>query len=78
MKAGILLAALIAGAYPVECELRARTPEAPAANRIGMGRLMGGVLTGPFRPMLQTYLWIRADILYGQRSGTASFGSGGR
>ncbi len=66
MKAVLALVLLFGAAYPIERALRARMPEAPAANRIGMGRLMGGVLTGPFRPMLQTYLWIRADILYGQ------------
>lgn len=66
MKAVLALLLLFGAAYPIGRELRARAPEAPAANRIGMGRLMGGVLTGPFRPMLQTYLWIRADILYGQ------------
>jgi tetratricopeptide (TPR) repeat protein len=58
--------AFAAVAWLCERSLRADEPVQPEAQRLGMGRLMGGVLTGPFRPMLQTYLWIRSDILYGQ------------
>jgi hypothetical protein len=62
----VVLALLLALAHPVESMLRADAPPAPASQRIGTGRLLGGVLTGPFRPLLLTYLWIRADILYGE------------
>jgi len=62
----VVLALLLALAHPVESMLRADAPPAPASQRIGTGRLLGSVLTGPFRPLLLTYLWIRSDILYGQ------------
>jgi hypothetical protein len=62
----IACVALVAVSWLCERSLRADEPQRPEAQRIGMGRLMGGVLTGPFRPMLQTYVWIRSDILYGQ------------
>lgn len=64
--AALLVVALLAAAYPMEARLRAESPLAPAARRIGVGRLLGGVLTGAFRPLLLNYLWLRADILYGQ------------
>jgi hypothetical protein len=62
----VVLALLLAIAHPVESMLRADAAPAPASQRIGTGRLLGSVLTGPFRPLLLTYLWIRTDILYGQ------------
>ena len=62
----VVLALLLALAHPVESMLRADAPPAPASQRLGTGRLLGSVLTGPFRPLLLTYLWIRTDILYGQ------------
>jgi hypothetical protein len=63
----VVLALLLAIAHPVEAMLRANAPPMPASRRIGTGRLLGSVLTGPFRPLLRTYLWIRTDILYGER-----------
>ena len=62
----VVLALLLALAHPVESMLRADAPPVPASQRIGAGRLLGSVLTGPFRPLLLTYLWIRSDILYGE------------
>jgi hypothetical protein len=62
----LILLLLLALAHPLEQWLRAEAPPAPEANRIGVGRLLGGVLTGAFRPVLQTYLFLRQDILYGQ------------
>ncbi|MHC4547817.1 MAG: hypothetical protein ACYTEZ_03485 [Planctomycetota bacterium] len=62
----VVLVLLFMLARPAERMLRAEAPPAPASQRIGAGRLLGSVLTGPFRPMLLTYLWIRGDILYGQ------------
>jgi len=66
MKHALALMLLLGAAYPIEQRLRADAPPTPKANRLGMGRLLGSVVTGPFRPLLQAYLWIRADILYGQ------------
>lgn len=62
----VVLVLLLALAHPVGDMLRAEAPAAPASQRIGTGRLLGSVLTGPFRPLLLNYLWIRSDILYGQ------------
>ena len=62
----VVLVLLLALAHPVESMLRADAPPVPASQRIGAGRLLGSVLTGPFRPLLLTYLWIRSDILYGE------------
>jgi len=62
----VVLVLLLALAQPLESMLRADAPPAPASQRIGAGRLLGSVLTGPFRPLLLTYLWIRSDILNGQ------------
>jgi len=62
----VILALLLAVAYPVGQVMRAAAPPATATHRLGTGRLLGSVLTGPFRPLLLTYLWMRADILYGQ------------
>lgn len=66
MKAAGALVLLLGAAFAIEQRLRADAAPAPVANRLGMGRLLGSVVTGPFRPLLQSYLWIRADILYGQ------------
>jgi hypothetical protein len=62
----VVLALLLALAHPFESMLRADAPPVPSSQRIGTGRLLGSVLTGPFRPLLLTYLWIRSDILWGQ------------
>lgn len=62
----VVVVLLLALAHPVESMLRADAPPVPASQRIGTGRLLGSVLTGPFRPLLLTYLWIRSDILYGE------------
>lgn len=61
------IALLLAVAHPIEARLRAEAAPAPASSRIGVGRLLGSVLTGAFRPLLRTYLWIRTDTLYAQR-----------
>lgn len=41
-------------------------PPRPPSRELGVGPLLGSVLAGSFRPLLQTYLWIRTDTLYGQ------------
>jgi hypothetical protein len=64
--AAAAVVALLLVADPLESRLRSEAPPAPPANRIGVGRLMGGVLSGAFRPLLLNYLWIRGDILYGE------------
>ena len=58
---------LLGVAHPLGEILRADAPARPEAEDLGAGRLLGSVLTGTFRPLLHTYLWIRADILFGQR-----------
>jgi hypothetical protein len=63
----VAIALLLALAHPMEARLRAEAPPAPASRRIGVGPLLGSVLTGAFRPLLRTYLWLRTDTLYGQR-----------
>ena len=65
-RALVLLVLLIAIAHPIGAHLRDQQPPQPDANKLGLGPLMGGVLTGAFRPMLMNYLYIRADILAGQ------------
>ena len=65
--AWILLVALIAASMPLAAALDARQPESTDPGDLGLGRLTGGVLTGVLRPMLLSYLWIRADTLYGDR-----------
>ncbi len=63
----LALALLVLGiAYPIGERLRASAPLSPSAQRLGLGRLSGGVLTGAFRPLLLNYLWLRADILTGK------------
>lgn len=62
----VLLVLLIAVAQPIGAHLRSQAPPQPDANKLGLGPLLGGVLTGAFRPMLMNYLYIRADILAGQ------------
>jgi len=64
--AGALVVVLLFAARPVERRLVAQSRPVPEANRLGVGQLMGGVLTGAFRPLLSTYLSIRGDILYGE------------
>lgn len=65
--AWIWLVALIAASMPLAAALDARQPESTDPGDLGLGRLTGGVLTGVLRPMLLSYLWIRADTLYGDR-----------
>ena len=69
MNRGIVVAlalVLLVAAHPMEQVLRASAPAAAQSHRLGTGRLLGSVLTGPFRPLLLTYLWIRGDNLYGE------------
>jgi len=65
-RAVALFLVLLAAANLLGMRLRATLPPAPKANRIGLGPLVGGVMTGAFRPMLVNYLYIRADILAGK------------
>lgn len=65
-RAVALLIVLLIAANLLGNHLREQTPPAPQASRIGLGPLVGGVMTGAFRPMLMNYLYIRADILAGQ------------
>ena len=62
----VVLLLLLGIAHPVGQVLRAQAPSTGQSHRLGTGRMLGSVLTGPFRPLLRTYVWIRADILYGQ------------
>jgi len=64
--AAALLAALLAASWPLAERLREDAPPRAEASRLGTGPLLGGVLTGAFRPLLMNYLYIRADILAGQ------------
>ncbi len=61
---GLLACVLIA--RPAAHELRAHRPPRPPSQQIGVGPLLGSVLTGSFRPLLLTYLWMRTDTLSGQ------------
>lgn len=61
-----LLAALLLATLPVRDRLKASVPPAPPASSTGLGPLAGGVLAGPFRPLLLDYLWIRASTLHGK------------
>jgi tetratricopeptide (TPR) repeat protein len=65
-RALVLLVLLLLAAQPIARKLRADVPPAPDSSRIGLGPVLGGVLTGAFRPLLMNYLYIRADILAGQ------------
>jgi len=65
-RAVALLIVLLVAANLLGKRLREDAPPAPKASRIGLGPLVGGVMTGAFRPMLMNYLYIRADILAGQ------------
>ena len=62
---GALILLLVA-VQPIASRLRDRMPPAPEMRGLGLGPLLGGVLTGAFRPLLMNYLYIRADILAGQ------------
>jgi len=62
----VLLVLLLLAAQPIASRLRADMPTAPDTSRLGLGPVLGGVLTGAFRPLLMNYLYIRADILAGQ------------
>ena len=59
----IVAALSLVASIPVGRALRSQVPPPPPHDRIGLGRLVGGVLSGPFRPMLQSYLFLRADRL---------------
>jgi len=63
--AALAILALLFVSGPVEAILRAKAPPRLLGTRIGAGRLMSSVLTGAFRPLLSTYLFLRADTLYG-------------
>ena len=65
-RAVVLIVVLQIGAVFIGRQLRADAPPTPEASRIGVGPLVGGVLTGAFRPLLMLYLYLRADILAGQ------------
>jgi len=65
-RAVALLVVLLVAANLLAMRLREEAPPTPKASRIGLGPLVGGVMTGAFRPMLMNYLYIRADILAGQ------------
>jgi hypothetical protein len=65
-RAVALLVVLLVAANLLGSRLRESQPPPPLANRIGLGPLLGGVMTGAFRPLLANYLFIRADILAGQ------------
>jgi hypothetical protein len=61
-----LLVAALALAQPARDALVAEAPEAPSLPGAGDTGLVGSVLTGSFRPLLLTYLWLRGDVLYGE------------
>jgi hypothetical protein len=65
-RALALLLLLLVAAVPLAGRLRAQAPPQPESSRIGLGPVLGGVLTGAFRPVLMNYLYIRADILAGE------------
>jgi hypothetical protein len=64
--AAILLVVGLALAQPARDALRAEAPEAPSLPGAEAPRLAQSVLTGSFRPLLLTYLWLRGDVLYGE------------
>ncbi len=61
--AAALLVAALARAQPGR---DARAPPAPLSSAAGAGDLAGNVLSGSFRPLLLTYLWLKGDVLYGE------------
>ncbi|MFQ5844755.1 MAG: hypothetical protein ACE5JG_07175 [Planctomycetota bacterium] len=65
--AWLLLVLLVALSMPLAAALERELPRRSDPADLGLGRLTGGVLTGVLRPMLLSYLWIRADTLYGER-----------
>ena len=65
--AAALLVAALALAQPARDALTAASPRAPLHPVAGTGELVGSVLAGSFRPLLLTTLWLRADVLYGER-----------
>jgi hypothetical protein len=62
----LVLVALLALTLPVRSLVERSAPPRPPASRTGLGPLAGGVVTGPLRPLLLNYLWIRADTLCGK------------
>jgi len=67
-------AALLVGALALAQPVRdALAPEAPSASAPGAGDLAGNVLSGSFRPLLLTYLWLRGDVLYGEGRDTECY-----
>ncbi|MEM8882725.1 MAG: hypothetical protein AAGD14_01490 [Planctomycetota bacterium] len=65
-RAVVLLVALLIASVFLGRALRAERPPTADVTRIGVGPLLGSVLTGAFRPLLMNYLFIRADVLAGQ------------
>jgi hypothetical protein len=61
--ASALLVATLLGTLPLEARLRAASAPAPLPEDLGVSRLLGGALTGAFRPLLLDYLWLRAAAL---------------
>lgn len=64
--AGALLVLALALAQPARDALLEDSPPTPLASAAGAEGLAGSVLAGSFRPLLVTYLWLRADVLYGE------------
>ncbi len=63
---GVALALAVASllaARPLEHRLRADAPTRTDYEQVGLGNLVGGVMSGPFRPMFQSYLFLRANHL---------------
>ncbi len=61
--AALISIVLLGAAIPLRASLSGHAPAPPESSALGLGRLGGGVMTGAFRPLLLTYLWIRADGL---------------
>jgi hypothetical protein len=64
--AALALLGALALAQPARDALLASAPEAPSLPDAGARGLAQSVLTGSFRPLLLTYLWLRGDVLYGE------------
>jgi hypothetical protein len=64
--AAVALVLAFALAQPARDALLAEAPEAPSLPGAGAPGLAESVLTGSFRPLLLTYLWLRGDVLYGE------------
>jgi len=64
--ASALILVALALAQPARDALAADAPRTPLSPAAGTEGLAGSVLTGSFRPLLLTYLWLRGDVLYGE------------